>query len=71
MNAEKHHHEGAKCLVEVYNYKTRKSDFLSAEIISFVSALDRPYRINVKTSDGRTFTQCAPECVIQQSNLTK
>lgn len=57
------HKAGQKATVEVYNYKTRSVDLIKCKILNTVSALDRPYRINVLTHDGRTFNGCAPECV--------
>jgi hypothetical protein len=51
-------------IVEVYNYKTRRSDFMPCKITGIRSASDRPYRVNVETEDGRTFNECAPECII-------
>lgn len=63
MKTAAHHIEGKKCLIEIHNYKTGKSDFVMGKILNIVSATDREYRINVETEDGIKLNECAPECI--------
>lgn len=61
------HKEGLIAKVEIWNYLSKKSDFLDCKITSIVSALDRDYRVNVTLENGKEIRECAPECVIIKS----
>ena len=64
MKTLTHHQTGKRCLVEVHNNKSKKSDFLTGIIEGITSATDRDYRINVILENGASYRQCAPECVL-------
>lgn len=49
--------------VEMYDYKLKKSVWERATFTGSVSALDRPYRVNVRLNDGTELKECAPECI--------
>ncbi len=64
MKTAPHHYEGKKCLIEIYNNKTKESDFVRGYIVSLVSSTDSEYRINAKTEDGIEFRECHPDCIL-------
>lgn len=49
--------------VLVYSNKDKKSHWHPCIVLSAHNAIDRPFRLDVRTHDGRTFEDCAPECV--------
>ena len=59
-----HHRIGMAAMVEValpgHGAATEKVPCL---IVGRTSAMDRPYRLDVRLADGRTLGECAPECV--------
>jgi hypothetical protein len=53
-----------KCLLEVYNYKLIKSEWVEAEVIGVSQRIDLDRNgYNVKLSDGNIFEGCHPDCV--------
>lgn len=54
-----------KCLVEVYNSKTQKSEWIEGKIIDTRAGyLSEDFdRIDVILKDGRKFNGCHPKCV--------
>jgi len=56
--------EGQPVEIEVYNYKTKTTDWLPGTFQSYVTALDRDEPcINCTLADGREIAAAAPECV--------
>lgn len=64
LRTPSHHRTGMAAVVEVslpgYGAATEKVPCL---IVGRTSAMDRPYRLDVRLADGRTLGECAPECV--------
>lgn len=56
-------------LLEVWNSKKKKSDWLPGVVTGYVSGIfgEDFERINVRLVDGRQFVGCHPQCV--QQNL--
>jgi hypothetical protein len=55
--------EGDKVLIEVWNYKLKKTEWHPGTFISKVSADDREYRIWCRLDTGVDIRAAAPECV--------
>lgn len=56
----------SKVLVEVYNYKTKSSEWLPGTVIKVISATDKKYRVEVQMDNGTIYdgnNAAAPECV--------
>ena len=55
---------GQRVLVQVYNNRTRHVETRTGTCEGIVPALDRPYRIDVRSDEpGIYWRGCAPECV--------
>ncbi len=48
--------------VEIYNPNLNRSEWKPGIFQSYVTALDRPYRLNVEV-EGKILKEVAPECV--------
>jgi hypothetical protein len=57
------HQENQKCLVDIYNYKTKEVDKVSGTITGITTALDREYRVNAILDNGKEIREAAPECI--------
>lgn len=60
---------GGSAKVEIWNSAQKQSEFFDCEVIGTSTATDRDYRVHVRLPDGREIHHCAPECVIQKSDL--
>lgn len=54
---------GVKVLVECWNSKSKKSEWLPGVLDCFVNATDRVFRLNVTLDNGTKIYECAPECI--------
>lgn len=62
------HKKNEKCLVDIWNYKTKSIDQEKGTVLSIATALDREYRVNVLLDNGKEISQAAPECVHTLNN---
>ena len=50
-------------IVEVWDNIEKETIFIDCEIIDIHNAMDRDYRIDVRTNCWRKYYRCAPECI--------
>lgn len=55
--------EGQEVIVQVYNPLSRECDWLAGVCNGTISAMDRPYRVNVTLNSGAYISAAAPECI--------
>ncbi len=63
MKIKPFHKARTRVSVECHVSLTNTIEWLPGRVDSIVSALDRPYRLNIRLDNGSFITEAAPECV--------